>query len=179
MTRSWNSGVIKRGQSILIHAASGGVGSVAVQLAKWKGTTVFATSSGKNSAFVRSLEADEVIAYRSVRFQDVVKDVDVVFVTIGDDVQENSWSGLKQGGILVSVVHPPDEKRAKEAGAVGKFVFIQPDAGILRELACLIDSGIIRPIVSAEFSLQEISRAPKLSESGRARGKIVIHVGTR
>ena len=172
-----DSGEIKKGQSILIHAASGGVGSLAVQLAKWKGATVFATSSGKNSAFVQSLGADEVIDYRSVRFQDVVKDVDVVFDTIGGDVQENSWSVLKQGGILVSVVQPPDEERAKKAGAVGKFVFIQPNAGILRELASLIDSGVIRPIVGAEFSLQDISKAHELSESGRARGKIVIHVG--
>jgi len=172
-----NSGEIKKGQSILIHAASGGVGSLAVQLAKWKGAYVFATSSGKNSAFVRSLGADEVIDYRSVRFQDVVRDVDVVFDTIGGDVQQASWSVLKQGGILVSVVQPPEEERAKEAGAVGKFVFIQPNAGILRELASLIDSGVIRPVVGAEFSLQEISKAHELSESGRALGKIVIHVG--
>ena len=172
-----NGGQIKEGQSILIHAASGGVGSLAVQLAKWKGANVIATSSEKNKSFVKSLGADKIIDYRSVRFQDVVKDVDVVFDTIGGETQENSWVVLKQGGILVSIVQPPSEERARRAGAKGKFVFIQPNAEILRELAKLIDDGIVRPIVGAEFSLKDISKAHELSESGRALGKIVIHVG--
>ncbi|MGK7873491.1 MAG: NADP-dependent oxidoreductase [Xenococcaceae cyanobacterium] len=172
-----NNGQIKEGQSILIHAASGGVGSLAVQLAKWKKAYVIATSSERNRAFVKALGADEIIDYRSVRFKDVVSNVDVVFDTIGGQVQEDSWSVLKQGGILVSIVQPPTEERAKQAGAEGKFVFIQPNAEILLELAKLIDDGIVRPLVCAEFSLKDISKAHELSESGRARGKIVIHVG--
>jgi NADPH:quinone reductase-like Zn-dependent oxidoreductase len=172
-----NSGQMQQGQSILIHAASGGVGSLAVQLAKWKGAYVFATSSKKNRAFVNSLGADEVIDYRNVKFQDVANNVDVVFDTIGGQVQEDSWSVLKAGGILVSIVQPPTDERARQAGALGKFVFIQPNAEILCELAKLIDGGVVRPIISAEFSLKDIIKAHELSESGRARGKIVIHVG--
>ncbi len=171
-----DSAAIQSGQSILIHAASGGVGSLAVQLAKWKGARVIATTSERNRALVESLGADEVIDYRSVKFQDVVRDVDVVFDTMGGQVQEDSWSTLKPGGTLVSVVNPPTEERAKAANAVGKFVFIQPNAAILRELAGLIDNGVVRPIVGAEFALAEIAKAHELSESGRAQGKIVIHV---
>jgi NADPH:quinone reductase-like Zn-dependent oxidoreductase len=172
-----NSGQIQPGQSILIHAASGGVGSLAVQLAKWKGANVFATTSEKNRTFVKSLGADEIIDYRNVKFQDVVNNVDVVFDTIGGQVQEVSWSVLKAGGILVSIVQPPDEGRAREVDAIGKFIFIQPNADILLELAKLIDGGIVRPIIGAEFSLNNITKAHELSESGRARGKIVLHVG--
>ena len=172
-----NAGQIKEGQSILIHAASGGVGSLAVQLAKWKKAHVIATTSERNRDFVKSLGADEVIDYRSVNFKNVVKAVDVVFDTMGGQVQDDSLAVLKKGGILVSIVQPPAEARAEEAGVTGKFVFIQPNAEILRRLAELIDAGIVRPVVGAEFSLKDISKAHELSESGRARGKIVIHVG--
>ncbi len=172
-----DAGQIEKGQSILIHAASGGVGSLAVQLAKWKGARVYATTSEPNRALVKSLGADEVIDYRSTRFQERLKDLDVVFDTVGGEVQEDSWSVLKPGGTLVSIVQPPDEDRAKMAGALGKFVFIQPNAKILGELSALIDNGVIRPIVCAEFSLQDIPKAHELSESGRARGKIIVHVG--
>lgn len=172
-----NSGEIRAGQSILIHAASGGVGSLAVQLAKWKKAHVIATTSERNRTLVNSLGADEVIDYRSINFKDVVRDVDVVFDTLGGQVQEDSWSVLKPRGTLVSIIQPPSEERAKQSDAIGKFVFIQPSAAILRELAKLIDCGVVRPIVGAEFSLKDISRAHELSESGRARGKIVIHVG--
>jgi NADPH:quinone reductase-like Zn-dependent oxidoreductase len=172
------SGEIKEGQSILIHAASGGVGSIAVQLAKYKGAYVIATTSAGNRDFVKSLGADEIIDYRSVNFKDVVRDADVVFDTIGGQVQEDSWSVLKSGGILVSVVQPPSEERASQSEVEGKFVFIQPNASILRELAKLIDNGSVRPVVGAEFALKNISKAHELSESGRSRGKIVIHVGT-
>ena len=171
------SGKISAGQSILIHAASGGVGSLAVQIAKWKKAHVIATTSEKNRSLVESLGADEVIDYRSVNFTEVVKNVDVVVDTIGGQVQEDSWSVLKPGGSLISIVQPPSEESAKKANAVGEFVFIQPDAGILQELAGLIDAGIIRPIVGAEFSLKDAAKAHELSESGRARGKIVLHVG--
>jgi NADPH:quinone reductase-like Zn-dependent oxidoreductase len=171
------SGEIKEGQSILIHAASGGVGSIAVQLAKYKGAYVMATTSEGNRDFVKSLGADEIIDYRSVNFKDVVRDADVVFDTIGGRVQEDSWSVLKPGGILVSVVQSPSEERASQSEVEGKFVFIQPNTSILRELAKLIDNGSMRPIVGAEFALKNIAKAHELSESGRSRGKIVISCG--
>lgn len=172
-----NRGQIAEGQSILIHAAAGGVGSLGVQLAKWRGAHVYATCSQRNLALVKSLGADEVVDYEKTRFQDVIRDVDVVFDTIGGQVQEASWSVLKPHGMLVSIVQPPSEERANQLNARSEFVFIQPSSEILGELSQLIDNGTIRPVVGAEFSLKDVARAHELSESGRARGKIVLHVG--
>jgi NADPH:quinone reductase-like Zn-dependent oxidoreductase len=129
------SGEIAEGKAILIHGASGGVGSIAVQLAKWKGAHVIATTSAASRELVESLGADEIIDYRSVNFKEVVHDVDVVFDTIGGQVQEDSYDVLKPGGILVSIVQPPSEERASQSGVAAKFVRIQPNAPILRELA--------------------------------------------
>ena len=118
-----------------------------------------------------------MIDYRRIAFAEQVSGVDMVFDTMGGEVQEASWSVIRPGGVLVSVVEPPTAERAAQAGVEGKFVFIQPSAAILRELARLVDDGTVRPIVGAEYSLANIAKAHALSESGRARGKIVIHVG--
>lgn len=164
-------------QRVLIHAGSGGVGSLAIQLAKSRGAFVIATTSTRNVALVKSLGADEVIDYRAQRFEAVAKDIDVVFDTIGGAVQESSWSVLKPGGILVSVISPPSEERAKALGVRSAFVFIGPDAAVLAQLAALVDAGSLRPIVGAEFALADIAAAHALSQSGRAVGKIVLYVG--
>jgi NADPH:quinone reductase-like Zn-dependent oxidoreductase len=167
---------ISEGQKVLIHAGSGGVGSLAIQLAKSRGAYVIATTSAKNSELVASLGADEVIDYTTQDFTEVVKDIDVVFDTLGGDIQTASWSVLKPGGILVSIVSPPSEEKAKELGVKSAFVFIQPSAYILEQLAQLVDQGKIRPIIGAEFTLEDIDKAHELSESGRAVGKIVLSV---
>jgi NADPH:quinone reductase-like Zn-dependent oxidoreductase len=167
---------ISEGQKVLIHAGSGGVGSLAIQLAKSRGAYVIATTSAKNSELVASLGADEVIDYTTQDFTEVVKDIDVVFDTLGGDIQTGSWSVLKSGGILVSIVSPPSEEKAKELGVKSAFVFIQPSAYILEQLAQLVDQGKIRPIIGAEFTLEDINKAHELSESGRAVGKIVLSV---
>jgi NADPH:quinone reductase-like Zn-dependent oxidoreductase len=125
---------ISEGQKVLIHAGSGGVGSLAIQLAKSLGAYVIATTSAKNSELVASLGADEVIDYTTQDFTEVVKDIDVVFDTLGGDIQNASWSVLKSGGILVSIVSPPSEEKAKELGLKSAFVFIQPSAYILQQL---------------------------------------------
>lgn len=164
-------------QRVLIHAGSGGVGSLAIQLAKSRGAFVIATTSGRNCAFVKSLGADEVIDYRTQRFQEVSKDIDVVFDTIGGEVQEASWSVLRPGGILVSIIRPPPDERAKALGMRSAFVFIEPNADILAQIAELVDTGSLRPIVGAEFALKDIAKAHTLSQSGRAVGKIVLYVG--
>lgn len=173
----FTAGQLTAGQRVLIHAGSGGVGSLAIQLAKSRGAFVIATTSAGNSALVKSLGADEVIDYRALRFQDVVEDVDIVFDTIGGDVQDASWSVLKTGGILVSIVSPPSDERAKALGVRSAFVFIEPDADILAELAALVDSGAVRPIVGAEYALKDIAAAHAFSETGRAVGKIALYVG--
>lgn len=165
------------GQRILVHAASGGVGAIAVQLAKSRGAYVIATASEKNRALVKSLGADEVIDYRTQKFEAVVRDVDAVFDTIGGQVQEASWSVLKRGGILVSITGTPSEEKAKALGVRSAFLFIGPSAPILTQLAELADNGKLRPLVGAEFALKDISKAHALSQSGHAVGKIALYVG--
>ena len=173
----FTAGQVEAGQTVLIHAAAGGVGSLAVQLAHWKGARVIATCSAANRDLVTSLGADEVIDYRSTAFQDVVRNVDMVFDTQGGAVQEASWSVLKPGGILVSCSNPPSKEKAAELGLRQAFVFIQPNAAILDQLAALIENGHLRTLIGAEFALADLALAHELSESGHARGKIAIHVG--
>jgi len=168
---------LSAGQKVLIHAGSGGVGTLAIQLAKSRGAYVIATTSGKNKALVKSLGADEVIDYKTQNFAEILTDIDVVFDTLGGDIQESSWSVLKQDGILVSIVSPPSEEKAKELGVRCAFVFIEPNAYILEQLAKLVEQGELRPIIGAEFALQDIAKAHALSESGRTVGKIVLYIG--
>ena len=185
MRRAWGaawealftSAQLTAGQKVLIHAGSGGVGSLAIQLAKSRGAYVIATTSGKNRALVEFLGADEVIDYKTQRFADVVKDLDVVFDTLGGEVQESSWSVLKPGGTLVSIISPPPDEKAKALGVRGAFVFIEPNAHILAQLARLVDTGRIRPIIGAEFALRDIEKAHALSQTGHAVGKIALYVG--
>jgi NADPH:quinone reductase-like Zn-dependent oxidoreductase len=168
---------LSAGQKVLIHAGSGGVGSLAIQLAKSRGAYVIATTSGKNRALVESLGADEVIDYTIQNFAEILHDIDVVFDTMGGDIQESSWSVLKKGGILVSIVSPPSDTKASERGVRGAFIFIEPNAYILEQIAELVDQGKLRPIIGGEFALRDIEKAHALSESGRTVGKIVLYVG--
>src|SRR5437660_7154513 len=107
---------LKEGQKVLIHGAAGGVGSFAVQLAKWKGAYVFGTASSQNQAFLKELGVDEPIDYEKTRFEDVVDDVDVVFDPIGGETQKRSWKTLKKGGILVSIVGQPSAEEPENHG---------------------------------------------------------------
>ena len=170
-------GNLVAGQKALIHAASGGVGSLAVQIAKARGAHVVATTSSANIELVRSLGADQVIDYRNQRFADNVKDVDVVVDTVGGDVQASSWSVLRRGGILVSTVSVPSIERAAALGVRSAFVLISPNAAVLDQLAGLVDAGKLRPLIGGEFALRNVADAHALSESGRTVGKIVLYVG--
>jgi NADPH:quinone reductase-like Zn-dependent oxidoreductase len=165
------------GQRVLVHAGSGGVGSLAIQIARAAGATVIATTSGRNRALVESLGAHQVVDYTTTKVADAVEPVDAVFDTIGGEVQEASWSLLNPGGIQVSIISPPDEARAAALGVRGAFLFIGPNAPVLERLAAMVDGGTLRPIVGAEFALDDIVAAHALSESGRAVGKIVLYVG--
>lgn len=169
---------IKPGQRVLVHAGSGGVGSLAIQIARDHGATVIATTSARNRALVESLGAHQVIDYTTTRFDEVLEPVDVVFDTLGGQVQEASWRVLRPGGILVSIVSPPDADKARAHGVRSAFVFIGPNAPVLARLADMVDGGRLRPIVGAEFGLRDAARAHALSESGRAVGKIVLLAGT-
>lgn len=164
------------GQRVLIHAAAGGVGSYAVQFAHWKGAYVIGTASARNREFLLELGADEVIDYQSTRFEEVIDSVDVVFDTIGGDVQDRSWQIIKPGGILVSVISPPSEAQASAHQCRSAFVFIQPRADWLAEIGQLIDAGQVKPIIETVLPLSRAAEAHKLSQSGRTRGKIVFQV---
>jgi len=168
---------VRAGQRVLVHAGSGGVGSLAIQLLKAAGATVVATASGRNRALVESLGVDQFVDYTTTTLLEAVEPVDAVFDTMGGEVQEASWSLLKPGGIQVSIISPPDEARAAAMGVRAGFVFIGPNAPVLDKLAGMVDGGRLRPIVGAEFALEDIAQAHALSESGRAVGKIVLYVG--
>ena len=167
---------LQTGQTVLIHAAAGGVGSLAVQLAKALGARVIATASFVNTGLVTQLGADQFIDYTQVCFEEVAKDVDVVFDTVGGDTQARSWSVLKSGGILVSVVDPPSETTAIERGVRSAFVFIQPNGEQLTAIARLIDEGRMKPIIHTVLPLREARQAHVISQGGHARGKIVLQI---
>jgi NADPH:quinone reductase-like Zn-dependent oxidoreductase len=167
---------LQPGQRVLIHAGSGGVGHLAVQLAKWKGAYVFATASTKNQDLLRELGVDEPIDYTQQRFEDVARNIDIVLDTIGGETQERSWSVLKKGGNLVSLVQPPSEEKAKELGVRAAFVAGHPSGAQLAEIAKIIDSGKLAPVIDRILPASEVRRAHELSESGHTRGKIALRV---
>ncbi len=179
-TTAWKSLIeaagIAPGQKVLIHGAAGGVGSYAVQLAKWRGAHVIATASIHNHDYLHGLGADEVVDYRAHRFEESVHDVDAVFDTIGGETLERSWRVLKKGGILVSIVAPPSEETAAAHGVRQAFVFIQPDAAVLAQLAMLVDARKLRTYVEKVLPLYEARQAQELSQEGHVRGKIVLKV---
>jgi len=168
---------VEAGQRVLIHAAAGGVGSLAVQLAKSRGAHVVGTASAGNRALVESLGAAEFIDYRTQRLRDAARNIDVVFDTVGGRTQEESWSVMAPGGILVSIISNPPEDHARKLELRSAFVFIKPNAAVLEQIAQMVDGGTLRPLIGAEFALEDVKRAHALSESGRAKGKIALYVG--
>ena len=165
---------LESGQKILITGASGGVGSMAVQLAKAKGAFVIGTASGKNEEFVRGLGVDEFIDYTKEKFEDIVKNVDVVFDTVGGDTLDSAFQTLKKGGFLVTTVEPPSEEKAKQYGVKTAMVFAASSAKQLTEINQLIESGKLKTHVETILPLADVKKAHELSESGRTRGKIVL-----
>jgi NADPH:quinone reductase-like Zn-dependent oxidoreductase len=167
---------LQPGQRVLIHGGAGGVGHCAVQLAKWKGGHVIATASAKNHELLHALGVDEVIDYSTQRFENVARDVDVVLDTIGGETQERSWKVLKRGGILLSLVQPPSEKKAKSVGTRGAMLGNRPDGANLAEIANIIDSGKLTPVINRILPLSKARRAHELSQSGHTHGKIALRV---
>jgi len=173
----FDAGHLEAGQRVLVHGAAGGVGSLAVQLAHWKGASVIATTSTANLAYVKSLGADEIIDYSAVKFEEVVHDVDVVYDAVGGDVTDRSWGVLKQGGILVVVAGAPDPETAAQHGV--RTSSAQPPAvttPILEELARLVESGAVIAPVGPIFPLTGAAEAHAASETGHGRGRIVLQV---
>jgi NADPH:quinone reductase-like Zn-dependent oxidoreductase len=172
----FDAGQLKRGQRVLIHGGSGGVGHVAVQLAKWKGAHVLATASTKNLELLRELGVDEPIDYTKQRFEDMARDVDLVLDLIGGETQERSWSVLKKGGVLLSLVQPPSVEKAKALGVRAAFVAGHPSGAQLAEIVNIIDSGKLAPVINRILPLSEARRAHELSQSGHTHGKIVLRI---
>ncbi|RYY01425.1 MAG: NADP-dependent oxidoreductase [Gammaproteobacteria bacterium] len=172
----FNLANVTSGQKILITGASGGVGSLAVQLAKAKGAHVIGMASGSNEDFVRNLGADEFIDYTLQNFVDFVKDVDVVFDTVGGDTFSKSFNTLKKGGFLVTAVEFPTEEKAQEFGVKAARVFCKPNVQELNEITQLVDDGKLKANVSVVFPLAKIKEALQLSEERHTRGKIVLQI---
>ncbi|HKW28820.1 MAG TPA: NADP-dependent oxidoreductase [Verrucomicrobiae bacterium] len=165
---------VQRGQRVLIHGAAGGVGVFAVQLARWRGAHVIATASAANLDFVRMLGAEQVIDYQTSRFEDMVRDVDVVFDTVGGETLERSWQVLKPGGKLVTIAAQSGgatEQRVRDA-----FLLVRADGRQLGQIAGLIDAGDLRVFVEGTFPLARAREAYARAHQGKMRGKIALRV---
>ncbi|MFD0352349.1 NADP-dependent oxidoreductase [Streptomyces sp. NPDC127110] len=170
---------LRPGRRVLIHAAAGGVGHLAVQIAKARGAYVIGTAGAAKHELLRSLGADELIDHRTQDFADTVRDVDVVLDSLGGPNWARSLRTLRPGGTLISLLPPDDTFPVEEAEAAGVravFMLVEPDHAGLREIASLVEGGRLRVIVDAVFPLEEAARAHTLGETGRTTGKIVLSV---
>ena len=164
------------GRRVLIHGAAGGVGTFAVQLARWRGAHVIGTASARNAAFLRDLGADEVINYTSTRFEDKVRDVDLVLDAVGGETLDRSWGVVKRGGVLVTVAGPMHPEKAAAHGVRGVFFIVEPNSSQLTQIAQLIDAGSIRSIVEAVLPLARAREMYEQGLRGHTRGKLVLWV---
>ncbi len=172
---------LKKGESILIQAGAGGVGSLAIQFAKYAEAFVITTASQSNHAYVKSLGADLAIDYRTQSIEEEVKKValkglDVVFDTLGGQSLKDSFSFLKSGGRLVSIVEPPNQTLAEHFKIQSFFVFVSPNGKQLQEIANLIQAGQVRPIHIQEMSLDQAADAQEKNRKGHVQGKIVLRI---
>lgn len=166
----------RRGMRFLIHGAAGGVGSFAVQLARWRGAWVAATASRPSLPGLLSLGVDEVVDYERERFEDRLHDVDVVIDPIGGETQQRSWGVLKKGGMLINLLGEINEAAAKRAGVRGIDFGMEYDTADLAKLARLVSRGILQPHVTKVLPLAQARQALDLNQQGRSHGKIVLEL---
>lgn len=167
---------LQAGETILIHAAAGGVGHIATQLAHWKGAHVIGTASARNIAFVRALGAETVIDYTSVRFEEQVRDLDVALDTMSGEIQERTFPVLKKGGRLVTLLVGLNLEMAKVYGVEASSFLISPNQANLREITRLVEAGLLKVHVDAVFPLAEVAHAHELVAGHHVRGKVVLEV---
>ncbi|MBO3737852.1 NADP-dependent oxidoreductase [Actinoplanes flavus] len=168
---------VQPGQRVLVHAAAGGVGHLAVQIAKARGAHVIGTARGAKHAFVRGLGADEVIDYTTTDFTEHLHDLDVVVDTIGGDYGPRSLTTLRPGGILVALASPAEtylEEEAARQGRRARFMIVEPDAAGLANLAHLADAGLLRVEVDTVLPLEQAAKAHEIGQTGRTSGKIIL-----
>jgi NADPH:quinone reductase-like Zn-dependent oxidoreductase len=170
----FNHGGLRAGQRVLIHGGAGGVGHLAIQLAKAKGAFVATTASKEDLDFVRSLGADQVIDYENQLFEDEVEDVDLVYDLVAGETQDRSFKVLKSGGVMVSTLKEPDETKAKDKNIRVARYMAEPNAGELEQIARLIDDGAVKPTIQATFPLEDAAKAEKLLAHDHVRGKVVL-----
>lgn len=177
---SWQSLVdaakLSAGQTVLIHGGSGGVGSFAVQIAKARGAKVIATASTANQDLLKQLGADVAIDYTKTKFEDVAKDVDVVFDAVGRDTLARTYPIVKKGGIITTIVARPDPAQLEKYGIRGTSIASHPDGNELGEITKLIEAGKIKPIVSQVMPLSDAVKASEQAETHHTRGKIVLKI---
>jgi NADPH:quinone reductase-like Zn-dependent oxidoreductase len=173
----FGAGELRAGQTVFIHAAAGGVGSMAVQLAKAHGARVIGTASGSEHInLIRKLGCDEAIDYKETRFEDQVRDVDVVLDPLGADSQRRSFEVLKKGGILVALTEEPRQDLARERGVRATMIGVKPDGRCLADIGKIIDDGKLHPLVQQVLPLERAKEALELSRGGHVAGKIVLAI---
>jgi len=167
---------LKKGQKLFIHGASGGVGTYAIEFAKWKGAYVIGTASAQNLSFLKELGADEAVDYHTKNFEKQFTDIDVVFDTIGGDTQKRSLQMLKPGGILVTTLKVEDEAAFKQKGVRITGMLTTSKKEDLEAIAQLVDDGFVKPIISKILPLEAAEEAHRIIQNGHVRGKIVLRV---
>ncbi|KEQ28460.1 oxidoreductase [Pedobacter antarcticus 4BY] len=170
---------VKAGDRVLIHAAAGGVGNYAVQIAKHLGAYVIGTSSGAKKDFVLSLGADEHIDYTAVPFEQATRDIDFVLDTIGGDNIDRSLKVIKKGGTIISIPSGFREmvaEKTKDSGINGYFIMVQSDGQDMQQIARLLENGQLKSHVSQVFDFEDMIIAHKALETGRTQGKIVVRL---
>lgn len=172
----FDHGGLQSGQKVLIHGAAGGVGTYAVQLAKWAGAKVIATASTANVGFVTGLGADQVIDYTKKPFDDMVQDADIVLDLVGGETRDRSWRTMRKGGILITITSPLTTGNEPPADRRGLFFVVTPSRKELSSLGALIEKKIVTPFVQQTFPLEETKKAFESAINGHNRGKTVIRI---
>jgi NADPH:quinone reductase-like Zn-dependent oxidoreductase len=167
---------LKAGQTVLIHGGSGGVGHFAIQIAKARGAKVIATASTPNQELLKQLGVDQPIDYTKTKFEEVVKDVDIVLEATRSDSMARSYGVVKKGGFVVSITGEPDRAQLEQHGLRGESIMAHPDGHVLDELTKLIEAKKLNVIVSQTFPLRDAVKAHQQIETHHTRGKIVLKV---
>jgi NADPH:quinone reductase-like Zn-dependent oxidoreductase len=169
-------GNLQKGQKILIHAGSGGVGTLAIQMAKHLGAEVATTTSATNFELVKNLGADVVIDYKTQKFEEELSDYDLVLDMMGGETLEKSFKVLKKGGCLISIKGEDTKGLAEQYGARFEVFFMWPSGEMLSQLAQLISDGVLKPVIDRTYPIDQTQEAYDYIQTGRAKGKIVIQV---
>jgi NADPH:quinone reductase-like Zn-dependent oxidoreductase len=167
---------LQSGQKILIHGGAGGIGSIAIQIAKHIGAYVATTAAAASMEYVKQLGADEIIDYKAQKFEELVHDFDAVFDTVGGETYEKSFQVLKKGGIIVSMLVTPNEELVHKYEVTAIIQSTQVNTESLVSLGELVKEGSVKAFVDKVFPLEQVADAFSAQEHGSVHGKIVIEI---